>query len=110
MKGLRLRFALEYVRTDGAGQDLAELHTHEGARGVAGHPRVEGILQRLDHLGVGVRHLRVEPEGVVVHDHRHPPADLLAKRRDRVSDRRHVLGLPDMEPLEVRNRMLRSGS
>src|SRR3954469_8281883 len=101
VKRLRLSLALEDVRTDGAGQDLAKLDPHEGACRVAGHAGVERFFERTDHLGVGIRDLLVEPEGVVVHDPRHPPADLTAERRDGLPDRGHVLKPPDMEPLEV---------
>src|SRR3954462_6334548 len=97
VKRLRLSLALEDVRTYGAGQDLAKLDPHEGACRVAGHAGVERFLQRADHFGVIVRHLLVEPEGVVVPDPRHPPADLTAERRDGLPDRGHVLKPPDME-------------
>src|SRR3954469_17068971 len=52
VEGLCLRLALEDVRADGAGQDLAELHTHQGAGGVARHTGVVRFLQRANHLGV----------------------------------------------------------
>src|SRR3954467_9729146 len=46
LERLRLSLALEDVRAHGAGQDLAELHSHEGARRVARHARVKHLLQR----------------------------------------------------------------